>query len=207
MVFLVIMALRRLKKTVLLPVTTSLLLITVVLCWSLGTHSTTLTTKCPAKSVLLPEDQIKNELQHTHNPVQGQTSIETQHNPIEAMYRRLVALTAFSSNHYGEALDMIGSVQKYLPRTKIIVYDIGLTAEERKNVSTFCNVELISFNFTIYSLHVKRKIRGLAWKPLILQELVDEEYDVILYGDASLRVTAHNVTTALQCLLDCLPVS
>ena len=45
-------------------------------------------------------------------------------------------------------------------------------------------------------------IRNFAWKPLILQELVDEEYDVILYGDASLRVTANNIGTALQCLLD-----
>jgi len=118
------------------------------------------------------------------------------------MYRRLVALTAFSSNHYREALDMIGSVQKYLPHTKIIVYDIGLTAKERKKVLTFCNVELISFNFTKYPPHVKMNLNNYAWKPLILQELVGHEYDVILYGDASLRVTEHNTITALQCLLD-----
>jgi len=82
------------------------------------------------------------------------------------------------------------------------VYDIGLTAEERENVLTFCSVELISFNFTKYPPHVKMNLKNYAWKPLILQELVDHEYDVILYGDASLRVTAHNTTTALQCLLD-----
>ena len=97
---------------------------------------------------------------------------------------------------------MIGSVQKYLPYVNIIVYDIGLSTNERVNVSEFCNVELRSFNFTKYPSHVKMNINNFAWKPLILQELVDQEYDVILYGDTSLRMMAHNITTALQCLLD-----
>ena len=179
------MALSR-TRVALLSIAATLYLVIDVLYRSSGTYST-IVPHGPAKLVSRPADQ---------------TASETQHNSIEAMYRRLVALNAFSSNHYREALDMIGSVQKYLPHTKIIVYDIGLTAEERESVSTLCNVELRSFNFNKYPPHVKRNIRNFAWKPLILQELVDEEYDVILYGDASLRVTAHNIGTALQCLLD-----
>ena len=35
----------------------------------------------------------------------------------------------------------------------------------------------------------------------MLQELA-QEYDVILYGDASLRITAYNISKALECLLD-----
>ena len=139
----------------------------------------------------------------THNPVPlldlgGQAD---RRSPIEAMYERLVVLTAFSSSHLRQALDMIGSVQKYLPHAKIIVYDIGLTAEERGNVSKFCNVELRYFNFTKYPPHVKM-LGTCAWKPLILQELVDQEYDLILYGDGSLRLTAYNICTGLECLLD-----
>ena len=184
---LVVMALSR-TRVVLLSVAATLYLVIHALYRFSGTYST-IVPKGPAKLVSRPADQTAS-------------TSETQHNPIEAMYRRLVALTAFSSNHYREALDMIGSVQKYLPHTKIIVYDIGLTAKERENVLTFCNVELRSFNFNKYPPYVKMNLKNYAWKPLILQELVDEDYDVILYGDASLRVTAHNITTALQCLLD-----
>ena len=151
------------------------------------------------------QSQTDGEMQDTCETVslsESQIDSETQHNPIEAMYRRLVVLTAFSSNHFREALDMIGSVQRYLPCAKIIVYDIGLKREERGKVSVFCNVELRSFKFNKYPPYVKRNINNYAWKPLILHEVVDEGYDVILFGDTSLRLIAHNISTALQCLLD-----
>ena len=121
-------------------------------------------------------------------------------NSAAAMYQRLVVFTAFSSNHFEEALDMIGSVQMYLPHTKIIVYDIGLSTEERGKVTKYCNVELRTFDFAKYPPHVKN-IKNYAWRPFMLQELA-QEYDVILYGDASLRITGHNISKALECLLD-----
>ena len=126
---------------------------------------------------------------------------DVQLNPLTAaMYQRLVVFTAFSSNHSEEALDMIGSVQKYLPHTKIIVYDIGLSTEERGKVAKYCNVELRTFDFAKYPPHVKN-IKNYAWRPFMLQELA-QEYDVILYGDASLRITGYNIRKALECLLD-----
>ena len=105
-------------------------------------------------------------------------------NTVDAMYQRLVVFTTFSSNHFKEAQDMIGSVQKYLPHTKIIVYDIGLSTEERGKVAKYCNVEFRIFDFSKYPPHVKN-IKNYAWRPFMLQELA-QEYDVILYGDASL---------------------
>ena len=121
-------------------------------------------------------------------------------NSTAAMYRRLVVFTAFSSNHFKEALDMIGSVQKYLPYTKIIIYDIGLSTEERTEVGKYCNVELRIFNFEKYPPHVKN-LMNYAWRPFMLEELA-QEYDVILYGDASLRMIGYNITKALRSLLD-----
>ena len=121
-------------------------------------------------------------------------------NTVDAMYQRLVVFTAFSSNHFREAQDMIGSVQKYLPHTKIIVYDIGLSTEERGKVAKYCNVEFRMFDFSKYPPHVKN-IKNYAWRPFMLQELA-QEYDVILYGDASLRLTGYNISKALECLLD-----
>ena len=109
-------------------------------------------------------------------------------------------MTAFSSSHYREALDMVGSVQKYLPHTKIIVYDIGLSTPERGKVAKFCNVEVRSFDFKKYPPHVKN-IKNYAWRPFMIRELA-EEYDIILYGDTSLRMIGYDISKALESLLD-----
>ena len=107
------MALRK-KKTVLLSVAASLFLVTAAWYWSVRTPYSTITLQLPTKSVQLPERQTGNEKPRPYNPAprhRNHTVIDVQSNPIEAMYQRLVVLTAFSSNHFREALDMIGYLQ------------------------------------------------------------------------------------------------
>ena len=116
------------------------------------------------------------------------------------LHQRLVAVTAYSSNHFKEGKDMIASIQKYMPHTKILLYDIGLTAEQRSIASKYCNVEVRTFQWDKYPEHV-RKLRTFAWKPLIVQE-VSQEYDVIMYGDSSLRVISPHIGQALASLLE-----
>ena len=112
---------------------------------------------------------------------------------------RLVMVTAFSSNHFLEATDMIASVQKHLPHTKIIAFDLGLNIRERTIVTTYCSVELRKFNFTKYPSHVKT-LTKFAWKPLMIKEIA-EEYEVVLYGDTSLRVVNTVKDSILKFLL------
>ena len=114
-----------------------------------------------------------------------QHKTETWPTAVADLYRSLVYVTAFSSNHFAEAKDMISSVQKCLPETKIIVYDIGLNSSQRAEVVAYCNVELRTFKFDKYKPYV-RDCKKYAWKPIIIKE-VPLEYDVIMYGDASLR--------------------
>ena len=116
------------------------------------------------------------------------------------MYNRLVVVTALSSNHFNESKDMIASVQKYLPQTKIILYDLGLTEDEKLSVSEYCNVEVRPMDWDRYPSYVTY-LYNFAWKPLIVEE-VSHESDVILYGDASLRVVSSDINAALQALLD-----
>ena len=110
-------------------------------------------------------------------------------NCIDIMVERLVVVTGISSVYYQVAVaGMIGSVQRMMPKTKIIVYDLGLTVEQRDNVSRICGVELRTFNFSKYPDHVSLEIlRNYAWKPLIAAEL-SEEYEVIMWGDSSVRL-------------------
>ena len=93
---------------------------------------------------------------------------------------------------------MVASVQKFLPNTKLIVYNIGLTNDERKTVSTYCNVELRRFPFELYPPHVK-ELLTYAWKPIMHRD-VAEEYEVILYGDASMRLKGNFKDTMLPLL-------
>ena len=105
---------------------------------------------------------------------------------VDFLYCRLVVVTAFSSNHFKEAQDMIASTQHSLPNTRIIVYDLGLSEDEKLAVNSFCNVELRLYNSSIYPAHAD-ELFTYAWKPIITAE-VSREYEVILYGDASVRI-------------------
>ena len=103
------------------------------------------------------------------------------------LYCRLAVVTAISSNHFREVQDMIHSAQKNAPNTKIFVYDLGLKEHERKHLSEYCHVEVRSFPFDKYPPHFRALSRTEAWKPVIINEIA-KEYDVVLYGDASLRI-------------------
>ena len=104
---------------------------------------------------------------------------------LDFFYCRLVVVTATSENHYAEAQDMIASVQKFLPNTKLIVYDIGMTKPQKQQLHKYCNVEVRSFQFQKYPPHTKT-LTTYAWKPLIIKE-VASRYEVIFWGDASAR--------------------
>ena len=111
---------------------------------------------------------------------------------IELMVSRFGIATAVSSNHYEEVLDMIGSVQRLLPMmpgARLIVYDLGMTVEQSTKISQMCNTELRRFNFSKYPAHVNNKrLTQFAWKPLIVKEMMDEQFEVIMWGDASGRL-------------------
>ena len=105
---------------------------------------------------------------------------------VDFFYCKLVVVTAISSNHYEEAQDMIASVQKFLPSTKLILYDLGLSAAQKGKLQRYCNVEVRSFRFEKYPPHTKN-LQLYAWKTFIIKE-VASEYEVLFWGDSSARV-------------------
>ena len=111
------------------------------------------------------------------------------------MYKRMGILTAFSSNHFKEAKAMIASFQKCFPNKTIVVYDLGLKPHHKTEVRSYCNVELRPFPFDEYAPHV-RKLFKYSWKPIITK-IMSQEYDVIMYGDSSLRTKSCDITEAL----------
>ena len=111
------------------------------------------------------------------------------------LYAHLVVATAFSSNHFEEGEGMIGSVQRCLPDKKIIVCDLGLNWSQRRELNSYCNVELCLFPFDDYEPFMK-DIGYFSWKVVIAKNL-SQEYNVIMYGDSSLRMISCDIKEAL----------
>ena len=143
----------------------------------------------PARPRRLTEELCRGKVRHD----------ERQH-CVQLMLNRLVIATGFSSNHYNQSLNMIASVQTMMPEVKLIVYDLGMTSHQRATVLRMCGVELRTFDFTKYPQHV-RDLFKFAWKPIIAYELV-KDYEVVMWGDASVRLLKPLQEYILPYLLD-----
>lgn len=113
-------------------------------------------------------------------------SSDTECECTDYMLCKIVVLTAFSSNHFIESKDFFGSIYKYIPDPKIIVYNLGLKADEIKELKSYCSLEVRDFQFDLYPQHTKNLFL-YAWKPLLIEE-VSKEYELILYCDSSCRL-------------------
>ena len=143
----------------------------------------------PARPRRLTEELCRGEVRHD----------ERQH-CVQLMLNRLVIATGLSSNHYYEGLNMIATVQAVMPEVKLIVYDLGMTSQQRASVLRMCGVELRTFDFAKYPQHV-RELFKYAWKPIIANELV-KDYEVVMWGDASVRLLKPLQDYILPYLLD-----
>ena len=99
---------------------------------------------------------------------------------------KIAVVKAFSSNHFNEAQDGIASIQHHYPAINIIIYNLGLTKQQVKNLTTSCNVHVYDLQYNRYPAHV-RSLYNYAWKPIMLGEF-SQDYEVIFYGDASVRL-------------------
>ena len=99
---------------------------------------------------------------------------------------KAIVLTAASSNHWLESLDAIASVQNVMPDMKIIMMDLGMSAEQAEQLQRLRNVEVRKFPFDSFPPHV-RKLEVFAWKSLSMQMMLSE-YEVVFYMDASIRL-------------------
>ena len=148
-----------------------------------------------------PVKVVKGNDNHEPNTTNANVAGKSNNISVEDMYHRLVYVSALSDNHFKEAKEMFKTVIGCLPKNKIIIFDLGLNEGHIKELSAYGNVEVRPFPFKNYSSvpHVKN-LDVYAWKPIIAQ-IVSMEYDVIMYGDSSVRLLSCNLTAALQHLL------
>lgn len=104
------------------------------------------------------------------------------------LFRQLVVVTAMTNTQVADGLQLIASVQKYMPDTRIIVYNIGIKPKNLENIKRLCNVHVRHFSFETHPRHV-RNLKIFAWRPIIIQESVDE-FGVVFYADPNVRFSA-----------------
>ena len=187
-----------------------LLLIVLLLYLKRRSHSLAQGKKCSAQILPLSSGSNKNGFVGTPNKccdaVRGKTleqvcssdikganlvtKDESRCSCVDFLRCKLVVVSAISSNHMTEATEMIMSVQEHMPNTRLIMYSLGLTNKEMALLKSYCNLELRVFDFGKYPAlrYTKNNLRKFGWKPVIVNEVADE-YDVILWLDASGRLT------------------
>jgi len=95
---------------------------------------------------------------------------------------QIVITTACNSAYFFPLENLVGSVHFWTPKTKVIVYDLGLRPKEIDAIHTWCNVEYRKFNFSMHPMHVKY-IGEFAWKPIIISTEL-ENYPIVFWFDA-----------------------
>ena len=136
-----------------------------------------------------PDTPLKDVLSKTEEKVLSQTQFtESANISLQELATSLVVVTGISDNHFEEAMDMIGSVHHFLPDTKIILYDVGLSKSHLQALHCIENIEVRYYNFAKYPDFGKSYgLGGHTWKVYVVNE-VSKQYSVFLWLDASARL-------------------
>merc|ERR1711879_511308 len=102
----------------------------------------------------------------------------------------LAIVTAASENHYGVLKQsLLKTIHIYEPQTRVIIYDLGLSPDSRRELERLCAKRGVwsvrTFDYSRYPSYMSITIaRGeYAWKPIIIKEVVDQ-FPLVLWLDA-----------------------
>jgi Protein of unknown function (DUF1647) len=97
----------------------------------------------------------------------------------------LTIVTGASSNHFRSLERLLYSLSIFAPRTRTIVYDLGLALTELEELASRSTI-VRQFRFPAYPPHVDiSKDRGqYAWKPILIHEVLLEFGGLVLWLDA-----------------------
>ncbi|CAH1785286.1 unnamed protein product [Owenia fusiformis] len=109
------------------------------------------------------------------------------------MLKNFVFVTAASSNHFDESLDLIGSIQEFMPERVIYYYDIGLKTGQVEILKKLCGVKYRLLNFDVYPEHVAT-LSTYAFKAISIKEVMGE-HSGVFWVDTSIRLKGNNTET------------
>lgn len=94
-------------------------------------------------------------------------------------------VTGASSNHFHCLLNLLRTVRHYCPDTVVVVYDLGLSADELAEIDR-TGVELRTFDFTRYPEYMNIAVNAgeYAWKPVIFHQVLEDFGNLVMWLDA-----------------------
>jgi len=107
-----------------------------------------------------------------------------------ASNQNLVVVTGANHNHFKSLKQFVASAIKYEPFSKVIIFDLGLTASQsaeiRRLIETNPLVEIREFLFKNYPPHLNIEVNAgeYAWKPVIIGEICSESDGFVLWCDS-----------------------
>ncbi|CAD5225474.1 unnamed protein product [Bursaphelenchus okinawaensis] len=93
-----------------------------------------------------------------------------------------VFVAAVSENHFFELRSFVAKLRKYYKKSRLVVYDIGLSSNSISEIKSWCYVEYRYFNFSHYPEHVKH-LANYSFKLVIVEAL--QSLNAFFYVDTS----------------------
>lgn len=110
-----------------------------------------------------------------------------------------VIVSAVTNGREGEAVNFVRNTQYILPNLTVILYDLGLTRNERDLLSHYCNSSMClirDFEFGKFPGHVSN-LKIHAFRPLIIQETL-KDAGCVLWLSIDQRLTQSDLGPYLQ---------
>ena len=98
-------------------------------------------------------------------------------------------LTGSDSTHFNSLVNLLTSISKYEKNTKVKIFNLGLTNEEKNYLLNNFDYKLVDFEFNKYPEFVSRrdefnKLGSYSWKPIIIYEEYKKNTKNLIWLDA-----------------------
>ncbi|GFS03070.1 hypothetical protein ElyMa_001140100 [Elysia marginata] len=102
----------------------------------------------------------------------------------------VIVASSCSSNHFNELQAMFKNLHRTvfpkLNNFTMVLYDLGLTPQQRKVTEATCNCTVVTFPFKKFSAHVS-DLGCYAWKPIVMRASIARARKLLVYQDSSIR--------------------
>ncbi|KAK3798337.1 hypothetical protein RRG08_063351 [Elysia crispata] len=153
-------------------------------------HKPCLQAKCNERFNRTYEDRLKDVLLSPRYQLNGSQLEAILSLGRDVRKSDVIIASAVSSNHYNEMQMMFKNLHETVFPTlrnfQVILFDIGLSPEERRQTEKKCRCQVITFNFDLFPPHVLDR-HCYAWKPLIVRALIARAKKLVIWQDASVR--------------------
>ena len=105
----------------------------------------------------------------------------------------LTIITGSDTSHFQSLKQLVESIKKYEENSKLIIYDLGLKIEELNELKKkYNNIQINKFEFNNFPEYISLSSQdsgAYAWKPIIIEEVLNSSKGLILWCDAGNMLT------------------